>query len=101
MLLPATGDVVVDNRRHCCLVKFREKFVYPLYKSGGGKIAGAFNENTEPRDFRPPSGEGGFPLFAYFTGYGFGFFEHLSNELVLCTKRMTFITAQTGSVAVA
>ena len=74
--------------------------MYPLHKSGGGEIVGAFNENTEPRDFCPPLGEGGFPLFAYFTGDGFGFFEHLSNELVLCTKRMTFLIAKACSVAV-
>jgi hypothetical protein len=63
-LLPATGDVGVDHCRHSRLVKFREEFVYPLHKSGGGKIVGAFNENTEPRDFYPPLGQGRFPLLA-------------------------------------
>ena len=74
--------------------------MYPLHKSGGGEIVGAFNENTEPRDFCPPLGQGRFPLLAYLTGNGFGFFEHLSNKLVLLTKRTAFLPAQAGSVAV-
>jgi hypothetical protein len=77
-------------------MKFREEFVYPLHKSGGGEIVGAFNENTEPRDFCAPLGQGGFPLLAYLTGNGFGFFEHLSNKLVFRAKRMTLFTAKAG-----
>jgi hypothetical protein len=74
--------------------------VYAPHKSGGGEIVGAFNENTEPRDFFPPLGQGRFPLLTYLTGNGFGFFEHRSNELMFLTQRTAFLPAQAGSVAV-
>jgi hypothetical protein len=74
--------------------------VYPLHKSGWGKIVGLRNEETEPPELRLPRGQVRFPLLTYLTGDGFGFFEHPSNELVLLTKRVIFLSAGADSFAV-
>jgi len=59
-------------------------------------LVGFFQQQAEPSELRVPGSQGRYPLLAYIAGNGFGFFEHLSNELVFLTKRKTFLTAQAG-----